>query len=67
MTKPFTQFLHKKPLQNQNGTERDLEASKKIATNNGAKTNAPGKDKTVNKICTSIHYDRFWCTFSCYA
>lgn len=67
MTKLFTQFLYIKQQQDQIGTERDLEASTKIATNNGAETNSQGKDKMVNKICTSIRYDRFWYTFSCYA
>jgi len=41
---PLREFLHKKLLHDQIGTERDLEASKKIATNNGAKTKSPGED-----------------------
>ena len=46
MIKPFTQFLQKKlPPKDQTVTERvDLEASKKVATNNGAVTEASGKD-----------------------
>ena len=46
MIKPFTQFLQKKlPPKDQTVTEGvDLEASKKVATNNGAVTEASGKD-----------------------
>ncbi|KAG4960316.1 hypothetical protein JHK87_036949 [Glycine soja] len=44
--KPFTQFLQKKlPPKDQTVTERvDLEASKKVATNNGAVTEASGSE-----------------------
>ncbi|KAH1146276.1 hypothetical protein AAZX31_15G084200 [Glycine max] len=44
VTKLFTQFLYIKQQQDQIGTERDLEASTKIATNNGAETNSPGSE-----------------------
>ncbi|TKY71893.1 alpha-latroinsectotoxin-Lt1a protein [Spatholobus suberectus] len=41
--KPLTQFLHKKfPQKDQTGTQRDLETSENIATNNGAETKSPG-------------------------
>ncbi|RDX77181.1 Ankyrin repeat-containing protein, partial [Mucuna pruriens] len=50
VTKPLTQFLHKRlPQKDQNGTERDLEASKKIATNNGDETKSSGS-ANIKKI-----------------
>ncbi|KAL9321057.1 hypothetical protein ACSQ67_012896 [Phaseolus vulgaris] len=45
VTEPLTQFLRRKLSHNdQIGTERDLEASKKTATYNGAETKSPGSE-----------------------
>jgi len=44
VTEPLRQFHKKSPHNDQIGTERDLEALKDIATNNGAETKSPGED-----------------------
>ena len=65
MIKPFTQFLQKKlPPKDQTVTEGvDLEASKKVATNNGAVTEASGKDYKLFIQIVYIMIDFFNFTF----